>query len=201
MPRLLKLHIAGLVVASAFALAATSLLFPVSSRIGIDVDGVPGISRLDGLAGIVFWVVVSIFASALPVRMPGGMLVTVSIAPVMAAANLGGPAAAAWVALLGTTEAREVRGRIPWYGTLANHAGIVIPVALGAVFLSFLRGAGSDLRVDFFATVGGTVVNFVANLVLASTVIALRSNQPVRELVFRDSRGFWANVLALAPLA
>ena len=24
-------------------------------------------------------------------------------------------------------ELREVRGRIPWYGTLANHAGIVLP--------------------------------------------------------------------------
>ena len=36
---------------------------------------------------------------------------------------LGGPAVGGWVAALGTTEMRELRGRIPWYGTLANHAG------------------------------------------------------------------------------
>ena len=41
---------------------------------------------------------------------------------VLAAMTLGGPAVAGWVAAIGTTEMRELRGRIPWYGTLANHA-------------------------------------------------------------------------------
>ena len=40
-----------------------------------------------------------------------------------AAMALGGPAVGGWVAAIGTTEMRELRGRIPWYGTLANHAG------------------------------------------------------------------------------
>jgi putative nucleotidyltransferase with HDIG domain len=199
MPRLLKLHIAGLVVGSALALLITSLLFGIDPRIAIEFDGQGGTSKLEIVAGIAFWVAVSLFASALPVRMPGGMLVTVSIAPVMAAAVLGGPAAASWVALMGTTELREIRGRIPWYGTLANHAGIVLPVALGATVLWII--GRSDLRLDFVGTVSGTVVNFLANLFVASTVIALRSGQSVRRLLFRDMRGFWANVLALAPLA
>ena len=46
---------------------------------------------------------------------------------------LGGPVAAGWVALLGTTEIREVRGDVPWYGTAANHAGMVLPAILGGV--------------------------------------------------------------------
>ena len=37
---------------------------------------------------------------------------------------------AGWVAVIGTTEVRELRGRIPWYGTLVNHAGIVLPIDL-----------------------------------------------------------------------
>src|SRR3954454_13233609 len=139
MPRLLKLYLAGLVAGSALALLVTSSVFSVDKAIAIDVGGDGVIGRLDILAGIAFWVIVSLFASALPVRMPGGMLIAVSIARVMAAANLGGPAAAAWVALLGTTEWRELRGRVPWYGTLANHAGIVIPVAFGACVLWWLR--------------------------------------------------------------
>src|SRR4051812_3967896 len=127
MPRLLKLYIAGLVISSAIALLIASLWFPIDPRVAIDIDGARGASRIDVLAGLGFWVAVALFASALPVRMPGGLLIAVSIAPVMAAANLGGPAAGAWVAFLGTTEFREIRGRVPRYGTLANHAAIVLP--------------------------------------------------------------------------
>ena len=60
-------------------------------------------------------------------------MVAVSMAPVIVAMNLGGPAAVAWVALIGCTEMRELRGRIPWYGTLANHAGIALPAIAGAL--------------------------------------------------------------------
>ena len=49
----------------------------------------------------------TLFASALPVPMPRGMLVSVSIAPILASAYLGGPAAGAFVALVGSTEMRE----------------------------------------------------------------------------------------------
>ena len=48
---------------------------------------------------------------------------------------LGGPFAAAWVAAIGTTEVRELRGRIPWYGSLANHAGLVIPAVVAGILL------------------------------------------------------------------
>jgi len=201
MPKRLKLYIAGLVVASAVALVATSFFFGISPGIAIEVDGLAGTSRVDILAGLGFWVLLALCASALPVRMPGGMLVTVTIAPVMAAASLGGPAAAAWVALFGTTELRELRGRIPWYGTLANHAGIVLPATLGGLVVAFVASGGDDLRLTFLGTVAGSVVNFLSNVLLVSTLLSLRNGDPVRTLVFRDSRGFWANLLALAPLA
>ncbi len=54
----------------------------------------------------------------------------VSVSTVMAATILGGPTAGAWVALIGTTEVRELRGRIPWYGTLCNHAAVVMPAVV-----------------------------------------------------------------------
>lgn len=200
MPRLLKLYIAGLVVGSALALLATSLL-GVHQAIGIDIGRDGDIDQFDVFLGLFFWVAVSLFASALPVRMPGGMLIAVSIAPVMAAANLGGPAAAAWVALLGTTEWREVRGRVPWYGTLANHAGIVLPVTLGAIVLWWIRSFSDELLMNFAATVAGSVVNFLGNILVVSVLLSIRSGQPVRSFILRDRRGFWANVLALAPLA
>ena len=201
MSRLLKLYIAGLVAGSALALLVTSFVFPIDKAIAIDIGRDGSIGEIDILAGLAFWIAVSLFASALPVRMPGGMLIAVSIAPVMAAANLGGPAAAAWVALLGTTEWREVRGRVPWYGTLANHAGIVLPVTVGAWVLWSIRPLSGELLVNFLATVAGAVVNFLGNIGVVSVLLSIRTGQPFRSLILRDRHGFWANVLALAPLA
>src|SRR5215218_2013199 len=135
MPRQLKLYIIGVVAAGALALAVTTLVIPVDPRIGSAFEGFGPYSTFVGLA---FWTIATLVASALPVRMPRGTLVGVSIAPLIAATALGGPTAGAWVALLGTTEMREVRGRIPWYGTLANHAGLLVPtVAAGLAMWLF----------------------------------------------------------------
>src|SRR5690242_1424295 len=120
MPRSLRLYIAGLVGVSTLLLIVTSLVFPLDPTIALNAGQLPPEPAL--LLGVAFWIAVTLFASAMPVHMPRGMLVSVSIAPILAAVYLGGPAAGAWVALLGSTEIRELRGRIPWYGTLFNHA-------------------------------------------------------------------------------
>ena len=96
-------------------------------------------------AGLVFWTLITLFAGALPVRMPRGTLVSVAIAPIIAAMALGGPVAAGWVALVGTTELREIRGRVPWYGTAANHAGVVLPAIIGGFFVRVVRAALDSL--------------------------------------------------------
>ena len=52
---------------------------------------------IGGPPGIVFWTVATLLASALPVVLPRGVVVSVSAAPVLAATVLGGPAAGAIV--------------------------------------------------------------------------------------------------------
>src|SRR3954447_20221343 len=79
------------------------------------------------VASTVFWIIVTVIASAFPVRTPRGATVSVSAAPILASAVLGGPTVAALVALIGSTERRELTGRVPWYGVLYNHATLVIP--------------------------------------------------------------------------
>src|SRR4051812_1623004 len=107
MSNALKLYITGLVTFSVMALIGTSLVFGVDPRIAIELGG-SGTSQVEIFVGLAFWILVTLFASALPVRMPGGLLVAVSIAPCIAAMTLGGPAAGALVALVGTTEIREL---------------------------------------------------------------------------------------------
>ncbi len=201
MPKSLKIFVAGLVVTGSVTLVIASLAFPIEPAIAIEIDGELGISYGDRLAGIVFWTVLTLFASALPVRMPRGLMLSVFFAPVLAATNLGGPAAGAWVAALGTTELREVRGRVPWYGTLANHASVVIPtVAAGWIMRS---GSWMEPRLlgDFVVTMLGAIVFFVLNLIPAAIIVALRFGKSVREVVVGDARGFAVNLLALAPVA
>ena len=201
MPRSLKLYITLLVALSAVALAVTSFAFGVRPAIAIEVDGLPGASNLEIALGLAFWAIVTAIASALPVRMPRGMLVTVSIAPVIAATTLGGPAAGAWIALVGSTEVRELRGRVPWYGTLANHAGIVVPAAIGGVVIETLRGPSPSVPLDFIATLTGAAVYFALNLLLVSVLLHLRTQQRLLELFVGDITAFWGNLFALAPLA
>ncbi len=199
MSRGLKLYIAGVVAASAIALGATTLAFPIQGGIGV---GFGFLGDQSVVIGLVFWTVLTAVASALPVEMPRGSLVAVSIAPLIAATALGGPAAGGWVALLGTTEAREIRGRIPWYGTLSNHAGIVLPTILAGLVIHVFGQATQDFGAiaGFVATMLGSVAFILLNAALAAGVITLRSGQPFSQVLRGDARGFSVPMTGLAPL-
>jgi hypothetical protein len=192
--------VTGLVITSVVALAIASYVYGLRPNIALSLDDDPTASSMELLVGLAFWTVLTVLTSALPVRMPRGILIAVSIAPIIAATNLGGPAAGGWVALIGTTEWREIRGRIPWYGSLANHAGIVLPaIACGVVTASF-QGLNSDPSVDFGATILGASFYFVLNIVLASGLMSVRRGIPFQELVVSDLGGFAVSLAALAPL-
>ncbi|MGH2475079.1 MAG: hypothetical protein ACRDIL_07420, partial [Candidatus Limnocylindrales bacterium] len=103
------------------------------------------------LLGITFWTILALIGSAYPVQQPRGSQQAVAIAPIMAAVFLGGPAVGGWVAALGTTEMRELRGRIPWYGTLANHAGLVLPAVVADVIRHVTLGIFAGPAADFIA--------------------------------------------------
>jgi putative nucleotidyltransferase with HDIG domain len=206
MSRSLKLYIAGLVSTSALALLLTSSVFSGKSELVLGMR--PDISIdptnptvLNVLIGLGFWTLITLFAGALPVRMPRGTLVSVAIAPILAAMTLGGPVAAGWVALIGTTEVREVRGRVPWYGTAANHAGVVLPTILGSLLYELIRGSSTNELQVFAATMIGAAGLFFLNVAVTARVVSLRTGQPFQVVALGDAKGFGANLLALTPLA
>jgi putative nucleotidyltransferase with HDIG domain len=212
MSRSLKLYIAWLVSFSAVALLLTSYLFAQFAQTETGPTYVLGIRddialdwtlspEVNVLLGLAFWIVITLFAGALPVRMPRGTLVSVSIAPVITAMVLGGPVAAGWVALIGTTELREARGQVPWYGTAANHAGMVLPAVLGGLVFELLGAPLGSAPAAFLATMAGATVVFAANVTLVAVVVALRSTQSLRVVLVGDARGFATSQLALAPLS
>jgi len=206
MPRSLKIYIAGVVTLSAIALVVATLMFPAEAGIALRLGQALGKpSQLEIALGVAFWIVLTLVTSALPVKLPMGTHQAVSMAPIVAAMALGGPAVAGWVAAIGTTEVREVRGRIPWYGSLANHAGATLPaVAAGVVYyglVKFFEPPGPpNFAVDFLATVIAASVLFVLNTVIASGVLALRTGQSISAVIVGDSRSTAFNNIALAPL-
>ena len=115
--------------------------------------------------------------------------------------NLGGPTVAAWVALIGSTEVREIRGRIPWYGTSRITLGIALPAIVGSIVMHSIGGPTSDVAIDCLRTIVGAGVFFVLNNVLAWVVAALRTNQSFGSVLRNELPTVATNFLALAPLA
>ncbi|MGI8928122.1 MAG: HD-GYP domain-containing protein [Candidatus Limnocylindrales bacterium] len=189
----LKAAITAVVIFAVFA-TVLALLAPLTS----------GIS---GWPGLLFWVCVAILAAAAPVRMAGGTVVDVTSAPVIAAAALGGPAAAAVIAI-GTIELREIRGLfrlrggIPWYGTLYNHASIAVPGIAAAVVMQVLMPSG-------FTPSNGTLVAVVAaglcyvaiNNILTAVAIGLREERSIMAVLRANIRQLGVSLAGLAPLA
>jgi len=200
MPRTLKFYIAGLVVLSSVLLISTSFAYGIEPQIALRWTTGDQATDAEKLAGLAYWIVITLAATSFPVKMPRGMILFVSSAPIYAAMALGGPAAGGWVALLGTFDNREVRGRIPWYGSLANHAGLVPPAILGGLVMHVL-GRWSDVHIQSLAavTIGATVM-FAANMLGVSVLLSLRTGSSIRNVLYADTRTFASSQLALAPL-
>jgi putative nucleotidyltransferase with HDIG domain len=193
MTRRLAVSIAALACLCGALLMGAVLTWRVSPRISIDGSDA-GI-----LPGLVFWTLLALAGSSLAVRMPGGTLVDVSYAPIVAAMSLGGPTAAGVLAAIGTTQARELRREVPWYGVITNHALIAVPAVLSAWLLQFVGGR-DDIRVDFIATLGAGALCFALNFSLAGLFLWLRSGSNLHGGIKADV-GAWAAMLALAPVA
>jgi riboflavin transporter FmnP len=199
----LQRYLIVLVGAAAIAAVATIAFVPINPNIGLQLDSDPtSTSLLELVAGVGFWCLLTFIASSLPVQLADGVQVAVSTAPLMAAALLGGPAAAAIVGLVGSTDTRELRGRIVWYGTLVNHAAITLPAIAAGFLIVALRGDGSVLGRELGATLFGALAYSVLNAVLVSALLLFRTGRSIREFFGRaETANIWLNLLSTAPLA
>ena len=180
--------------AAAVSVAAAAYFFPIRP----DIQGVPG---------LIFWTVLTLVGSALPVRLPKGTVVSVSAAPVMATLVLGGPFAAAIVGGIGTLDSRELRGRVPWYGTLFNHASVVLSVVIGGAIYEGIRTYAASAPflepefVEFLGLLVGCGVFVVLNAGLAVLAVSIRTGTALRTVWAQDLGGIAANLLGLVPLS
>jgi putative nucleotidyltransferase with HDIG domain len=178
------------VAAAVLVIAAATLLFPIRPEIG-------------GVPGLIFWTLATLVASALPVRLPRGSVVSVGSAPILASMILGGPAAAAIVSFIGTTDEREVRGQVPWYGTLYNHSAAAASVAVAGMLYEILLATlgRSNPVLEFAFALAASAIFLALTWVLAVLAVTARTGVPTRTIWAQDVGGVAANLIGLAPLA
>jgi HD-GYP domain-containing protein (c-di-GMP phosphodiesterase class II) len=152
----------------------------------------------------------------------------ITTAPIIAAVfdtQLMNPFAVCWIALIGTTEVRDIRRQVAWYGTLYNRFAYVLAAFAGWLVFSFVQPV---LKADEpFSTVALIVLVGLAfsvtNMFLAVAAASLRTNSPMARiwalsvsntlfgtiaLVFlgwlmaevATKVGLWASVLFMVPL-
>ena len=192
---------------------------------------IPTPQELD-LSRVLFWTLITITTAAFPVKLPGGVVAHITTAPIIAAVfdtGLANPFAVCWIALLGTTELRDIRfGRdrqIAWYGSLYNRFAYVLAAfAAWLVFDQARQVLRTDEPLSTVALIVLVGVAFsVANMFLAVTAASLRTNSPMARiwalsvsntlfgtiaLVFlgwlmaevATRVGLWASVLFMVPL-
>jgi len=196
LPTSLRLAIVAVVLAGFAATVWAVAAWPLDPRLG----GVPELA---------FWIVMVGLCAAAPVKMPNGSIVNVTIAPVLAVAILGGPAAAAVAALVGTVEWRELRGflpkaegGVPWYGTLYNQASNVVPAVAAGVSYSVLSAGAAPFRVaELLAVLAAGFVYFALVNALPALAIGLREDRSPVSVLLGNIRQFGFALAGLTPVA
>ncbi len=157
------------------------------------------------LGRLFFWIALALFASALPVYLPGGVNVSVNTAVLIASAFdpvLSNPFGAVWTALLGTLQMRDIRRELAWYGTLYNRMVYVL-----ASFLAWQAIAATNplIRPNDPAgavaqvAIAGVVFTF-SNFGLGIAAASLRTRTPIRRVWALSISNVAMGLLGLVPL-
>ncbi len=215
-----------------FAPVPTSLrplFYPVVVAAGFVLlrVSIPTPDNLD-LGRLLLWTGITLAAAALPVRLPGGVHVNLTTAPLIAAmfdTGLANPFGVCWVAFIGTFDQRDLRGEPRLYGTLFNHSDWVLSAYAAWVALTLTKSviyANGPLETVAQIVVAGGVwgivnssLGLVANslktgnplsrlwaLSVSKVMVGLVSQVPIGWLMAQiaDQVSQWAVVLFMVPL-
>jgi hypothetical protein len=169
-------------------LAMCTLWIPVDARIGL-----PGIAQpWATLGGLAFFTGLALVAAWTSAPGPSGVVRVMTTAPITAAMLLGGPTAAAWVAVVGVTERRELRDEVPARGVLENHMILAIYAAVGGGVLLVVRPmatavTGDPIVVDLVSIACAGLAGFAANETLSAISLSIRTGRPVAAIL----RNLW----------
>ena len=189
--------VAAYIALGAGAVALATLVFrPLFPAIDLPVSP---FGMDPGLAGLLLWTGICLATSNQGTPGTGQVRFVFSTGPVMAAGLLGGPAAAAWVALIGTTQLRDLRGRTPWSLVLANHGLRTLAATIAATMMLLVRSLPIEpfQVLSLVAILVGTIVMLVIEEGLGLLLWRTRTGRRLSDGFDVVSRGDW-NLAAIA---
>ena len=180
-------------------LTGAALLLPASLLAWPIDDGIDG--PIAGLWGIAFWIALTLITVAAPIHVPRGPFVSLYLAPILAVAVLGGPSAAAVVAVLGTFEIRELRREVPWWGVLYNHTFVVFPALAAGVVIDAFPGDVCVSQQRSSACSSAGTVYFLMTESLTAIAVALRDHRSFSAVIEANVRSYGLTMVGLTPIA
>lgn len=177
-------YTAAIIFLAALACAWVATTYPIDEAISLTMAG--GSEGI--LLGLVFWIALGLLGGTRVQHLRGHGVLTFHLPFIIAAMALGGPAAGAVVAVISTTERREFR-EAPWYGVLANHAGLALAAIAGGVTLVLVRDGvtawlpGASHSVELAAIAAGSLVLAVVVTAIVGGIFILRDRLTVREAI------------------
>jgi signal transduction histidine kinase len=153
------------------------------------------------------WVLASLCADLMYVRLGRGVSVSMSLPVLLAAALLFPPSLAALIAFLGSLDPRDIRGLTPLERMLFNRSQIALSAASASLVIHVLTPGFWGWPLVILACAAGFVADFIVNVALVgwSTVLSGRAQwgelwgglwggEPVASL------GLYASSCVIAPL-
>ncbi len=163
------------------------------------------ISQVNFSRDFFFYLVLSVFAESLPVKLPWKD-VTISIGfPINFAAilSLGSPDAVliGFLTLI-LVNFRKIKPETPIYKMLFNSSQLAISIALGGIVFYNLGGNLSRLNIvqNLIPLFLSIVTYFIANSILLSTVVSISSGAPFIEIWNTLAKNFAINYLSLSSI-
>lgn len=157
------------------------------------------------LGRVAFWVLLTLIAAFVPVRLPGGVLANLSTAPLIAAlfdTSLANPLAVCWIAFIGTFELRDFKRQIPWFGGLFNRSNFVLSTFGGWVALQVTKPwVKTDDPWGTFAQI--LIVGFafvVLNNFLSVLAASVRTKTPFAKVWALSVRNVAVGLLSQIPM-
>lgn len=178
-------------VAAIATLAGSLLKWPLDAAVA---------GAIGGYAGLAFWVALTIVTTSAPIHVPRGPFVSLYFAPILAVAVLGGPSAAAVVAVLGTFEVRELRRAVPWWGVLYNHTFVVVPAVLAGATVHLLSDGLATVTTLVGVLIAG-VVFFLLTETLTAIAVSIQQRRSLHAVLTANVRSYGLSMLGLTPIA
>ena len=152
------------------------------------------------------WIAAALIGDLLCVRLGQGVVLSMSLPVLLAAALLHEPAVAALIGFLACLDAQELRGGIPVERALFNRSQIALSVGLASAVMARFGGASLHWPEVVVIAAAGLAADSLVNvaLVTASTVLSGRAS--VRETVVglwgaepAASLGLYGSMCLIAP--